>query len=166
MARRKRSGGRSRVLRTLNLLAFLPLAPRVPLYGRLLLALVGDDRVPTSRKALLALAAAYVVSPWDLVPDWLPILGGLDDVLVIVIAVDAFLSGLPHHLVDEKLAELDISRAELDADLQRVRRTLPRPLRAAVARLPDAIDGLATFIERSGLHDRLRQLSKLEEQPA
>src|SRR5215213_6463758 len=101
MARQNRDGGRSRVMRTLNLLAFLPLAPRMPLYARLLMSLAADPRVPGSRKALLALAAAYVASPWDLVPDRLPFLGGLDDVVVVVLAVDAFLEGMPVGLVDE-----------------------------------------------------------------
>jgi uncharacterized membrane protein YkvA (DUF1232 family) len=164
MARRTH-GGRTRVLRTLNLLAFLPLAPRVPVYGRLLMSLVGDRRVPASRKVMLAVAAAYVVTPFDLVPDWLPVIGGLDDVLVVVLAVDAFLAGLPPRLVDEKLAELDIPRSELEADLQRVRRMVPKSVRAAAERIPDAFEGIASFIEESGIEGRLRRLARMEEQP-
>jgi hypothetical protein len=52
MARRKRSNQGIGLVRTLNLLAFLPLAGRAPMYGRLLWALVLDPRVPASRKAL------------------------------------------------------------------------------------------------------------------
>ena len=99
------------VLRTLNLLAFLPLAPRVPTYSKLLISLARDERVPASRKALLAVAGAYVLSPIDFVPDWMPLVGGLDDVLVVVLAVEAFLAGLPPKLVDEKLDELGIPRS-------------------------------------------------------
>lgn len=148
MARRNRSGGRSRVIRTLNLLAFLPLAPRIPVYGRLLWSLATDSRVPGSRKALLALAGAYVISPWDLVPDRVPLFGGLDDVVVVVLAVDAFLEGLPAGLIDEKLAELDIPRDELEDDLRRVRKAVPGSVRAAAARVPDALDGISGFIKR------------------
>jgi uncharacterized membrane protein YkvA (DUF1232 family) len=144
-------------MRTLNLLAFLPLAPRMPLYGRLLWSLASDSRVPGSRKALLALAAAYVLSPWDLVPDGLPVLGGLDDVVVVVLAVDAFLEGLPAGLVDEKLAELDIPRYELEDDLRRIRKAVPKSLREAVARVPDALEGIGAFVKR---------LQGTEEQPA
>jgi uncharacterized protein involved in cysteine biosynthesis len=133
MARRERSGGRLGVLRALNLLAFLPLAPRVPVYSKLL---------------------------WSLVPDWLPLLGGLDDVLVVVLAVEAFLEGLPASLIDEKLEELEIPRAELEEDMRRVRRAVPRSVRAIVARIPDAIDGLTTFIERSGVHGRISRLTQ------
>jgi uncharacterized membrane protein YkvA (DUF1232 family) len=159
VARRNRSGGRARVLRTLNLLAFLPLAPRVPVYGRLLVSLLGDERVPRSRKIMLALAAGYVLSPWDLVPDWVPLVGGLDDVLVVVVAIDAFLAGLPPTLIDEKLAELDIPRGELEDDLHRVRRAVPKTVRMAAARVPDAIEGISSFIEQSGIGGRLRQLA-------
>jgi uncharacterized membrane protein YkvA (DUF1232 family) len=152
-------------MRTLNLLAFLPLAPRVPLYGRLLISLISDERVPTSRKAMLALAAAYVISPFDLIPDWLPLVGGLDDVVVVVLAVDAFLAGLPPRLIDEKLAELDIPRRDLEDDLQRVRKTVPKPVRDAAARVPDAIEGVAAFVGDLGIEGRLRRLANMEEQP-
>lgn len=159
-------------MRTLNLLAFLPLAPRMPLYGRLLWSLASDSRVPGSRKALLGLAAAYVISPWDLVPDGLPLIGGLDDVVVVVLAVDAFLEGMPAGLVDEKLAELEITRSELEDDLRRIRRAVPRSVRMAAARVPDALDGIADFVERSGLERRIRQMMEgrmetgMEDQPA
>src|SRR6187402_2350884 len=147
MARRERSGGRMGVLRTLNLLAFLPLAPRVPTYSKLLIS-------------LLAVAGAYVLSPIDFVPDWLPLVGGLDDVLVVVLAVEAFLAGLPPTLIDEKLDELGIPRSELEEDMRRVRRMVPSSVRAIAARIPDAIDGLAQFIDRSGIESRLRRPSQ------
>jgi uncharacterized membrane protein YkvA (DUF1232 family) len=161
---RRNRGGQARVIRTLNLLAFLPLAPRVPLYGRLLVSLLGDKRVPRSHKMMLALAAAYVVAPFDLIPDWLPLVGGLDDVLVVVLAVDAFLAGLPPRLVDEKLKELDIPRSELEADLQRVRKAVPKSVRATAERVPDALEGVASFIENLGIESRLRRLTGMEEE--
>src|SRR5688572_206959 len=108
MARRSASGNRLGVMRALNLLAFLPIAGKAPLYGRLLLALVADSRVPPARKALLGLAAAYVVSPFDIIPERIPLLGAIDDIAVVVLAVDAFLEGLPKDLVNEKLEELGI----------------------------------------------------------
>ena len=146
------------MLRALNMLAFLPLASRAPLYGRLLWALAADPRVPASRKAMLGLAAAYVVSPFDLVPERVPVIGALDDVAVVVLAVDLFLDGLPAGLVGEKLDELGIPRQDLERDLQRVRRLVPKPLRRAMARIPDAIEGLSGFAREHGLDRRLREI--------
>src|SRR4051812_184509 len=101
MARSKQRG--LGALRVLNMLPFLPLAGRAPAYARLLLALAMDPRVPASRKALLGLAGAYIVSPIDLVPDMIPIIGAIDDVAVMVLAIDVFLEGLPRELLNEKL---------------------------------------------------------------
>ncbi|HUG46811.1 MAG TPA: YkvA family protein [Candidatus Limnocylindria bacterium] len=146
------------MIRALNLLAFLPVAGRAPVYGRLLWALASDPRVPASRKALLGLAAAYVVSPVDLIPDRIPVLGALDDVAVVVLAVDLFLDGLPRSLVNEKLNELGIPAEELDADLRRIRGLVPAPLRKAMARIPDALEGVASFARQRGFDRRLREL--------
>ncbi|CAN5669550.1 hypothetical protein BH23CHL7_BH23CHL7_13190 [soil metagenome] len=157
MSPRRRSGG-GRLTRALNLLAFLPLASRAPTYGRLLLTLALDPRVPLGRKALLGLAAAYVASPVDLIPERIPLIGVLDDVAVVVIAVDLFLDGLPPGVLDQTLAEVGMPREELDRDLARVRKTIPAPVRAAVGRLPEAIDGLVEAARSSGLERRLRDV--------
>ena len=140
----------------LNLLPFLPLAGKAPLYARLLWSLATDERVPASRKALLGIAGAYIVSPIDLVPEWLPIVGAIDDVAVMVLAVDVFLEGLPSGLVAEKLVELGIPPNELEDDLARVRRVVPRPVRALAARVPLALDRLAERIGESGVEERVR----------
>jgi uncharacterized membrane protein YkvA (DUF1232 family) len=154
MARSKRRGAGT--LRILNILPFLPLAGRAPVYARLLWSLASDPRVPTSRKALLALAAAYVASPIDLVPEEIPILGAIDDVAVVVIAIDAFLEGLPPEIVDEKLDQLGMTSTELERDLARVRRLVPKTVRQAVARVPDAIDGVSEFLSQLGLGRRVK----------
>ena len=51
--------------------------------------------MPATRKALLAGAAGYLVLGRDLIPDDIPIIGGLDDLVVVVLAVDLFLDGVP-----------------------------------------------------------------------
>jgi uncharacterized membrane protein YkvA (DUF1232 family) len=146
------------LLRVLNLLPFLPLAGRAPDYARLLWSLVMDSRVPTSRKALLGMAGAYIVAPIDLVPDFIPLIGAIDDVAVMVIAIDVFLDGLPKDLLNEKLADLGMSPTELESDLARVRRVVPRPLRQAMLRVPEALDATAEFITDNGLDRRVRDV--------
>jgi len=45
--------------------------------------LVRDPRVPRRRKALLVALTAYLALPFDLVPDFIPVAGQLDDVIVV-----------------------------------------------------------------------------------
>ena len=44
--------------------------------------LIGDPRVPRSSKALLFFGAAWIASPIDLIPEFIPVLGPLDDAVV------------------------------------------------------------------------------------
>jgi len=44
--------------------------------------LVGDPRVPRGTKALLIFGAAWIASPIDLIPEFIPVLGPLDDAVV------------------------------------------------------------------------------------
>ena len=53
----------------------------------LLRRLLGDDRVPRSRKLMLVGLVAYLSMPIDLVPDFIPVAGQLDDVLVAALAL-------------------------------------------------------------------------------
>jgi uncharacterized membrane protein YkvA (DUF1232 family) len=158
-----RKGRRSRsrstgggVRRLLGLAALLPLASRAPVYARLIAALVLDPRTPNSSKAVLGVAAGYVLVGRDLVPDELPLLGGLDDVVVVAIAIDVFLDAVDEDLLDEKLAELGIDRAAFDDDVGRIRRLLPGPVRRTIRRLPGLIAGAGEALQHSGLGPRLR----------
>lgn len=46
--------------------------------------LLRDPRVPRRAKAALAVAVPYLASPIDLIPDFVPVLGQLDDALLVV----------------------------------------------------------------------------------
>jgi uncharacterized membrane protein YkvA (DUF1232 family) len=147
-------------------MAFMPLASRAPLYARLMLALLMDERTPGSRKALLAGAAGYLLVGRDLIPDDIPVLGGLDDLVVVVLAVDLFLEGVPEDLLDEKLAELEIDRAAFDQDIARIRRMTPGPVRKTIRRIPELIGQAGAALQSSGVGPRVREWITREEQPA
>ena len=161
--RKRRRRGPSLLGRALGIMAFLPLASRAPMYARLIFSLVLDDRMPTSRKALLAGAAGYLVVGRDLISDDIPVLGGLDDLVVVVLAVDLFLDGVPSELLSEKLQELGIDRVAFDQDMARVRRLTPGPVRKTIRRIPAMVSQAGEAIEGTGVGPRVRNWISKEE---
>lgn len=146
-----------------SLLAFLPVASRVPDYARLIGALVLDERMPNDRKVMLGAAAGYLVLGRDLVPDGVPLVGGLDDLVIVVLAVDLFLDGVPPELLQEKLDDLAIDRASFDRDVAQIRRLTPGPVRRTIRRVPGLIAAAGRAIERSGVVPRTRSWITKEE---
>jgi len=161
--RARRSTGRAAVGRSLTILAFLPIASRAPLYARLALALALDDRMPTARKALLPAAAAYIALGRDIIPDDIPIIGGLDDLIVLVLAVELFFDGVPDDLLHEKLDELGIDGAAFDQDMAQIRRLTPGPIRRTIRRIPILAGDARRALERLGLGPRIRAWINKEE---
>ncbi len=156
--RGRKSGGRSAGLRRMiAAAAFMPLAGRTPLYGRLIWSLVSDERVPIGRKALLGGALGYVALGRDFVPDRVPILGQLDDLVVVALAIDVFVDGLDEALLAEKLEAAGIPRAAYDEDIARVRRLIPGPIRRAVRRVPHGVRLVADAVGQSGVPTQLRR---------
>jgi len=140
----------------LAMAAFLPLAGRAPIYARLIVALIQDRRMPKARTALLAGAAGYVILGRDIIPDDIPIIGGLDDLVVVVLAVELFLDGVPADLLDEKLRDLGIDRAAYDQDVAQIRRLTPKPVRRLIRRIAQAVEAAGQAIHASGLGPRTR----------
>lgn len=156
--RRDRRAGNGRIgaRRLLGWAALLPIASRAPMYGRLFAELLLDERTPMPRKAALAAAAGYLVVGRDLIPDDVPVIGGLDDLIVVVLAIDLFLDGVPDDVLDEKLDALGVDRRAFEEDVRRIRRFTPAPLRRIVRRLPDAVSFAGDALHHSQLGPKLR----------
>lgn len=67
----------------------------------MLLLGVRDPRVPITSKAVMIATLAYVASPIDLIPDFIPFVGHLDDMILIPIGVTVAVSLLPPTLRNE-----------------------------------------------------------------
>lgn len=67
------------------------------LFGRL----ARDPRVPRRYKLILAGVAAYLAMPIDLVPDFIPVAGQLDDAIIVSLALRAVLRGAGEELLAE-----------------------------------------------------------------
>ncbi len=61
--------------------------------------LAADPGLPRAAKIALGAVAVYLASPFDLVPDFIPFLGYLDDVLLLAILVDGVLNYVDRCLV-------------------------------------------------------------------
>jgi uncharacterized membrane protein YkvA (DUF1232 family) len=149
--------------RFMKYLAFLPVASRAPTYSRLIWELIRDERTPNSRKALLGVALGYLVLGRDIIPDDIPVLGGLDDLVVVVLAVDLFLDGVPRDVLHEKLDLLGIDRASYERDMAQVRRLMPGPVRRVIRRVPEAIAAAGRAVEATGIGPRIRTWITKEE---
>lgn len=60
-----------------------------------------DPRVPWSVKLFAAAIAAYALSPIDLIPDFIPVLGYLDDVIILPAAIALAIRMIPAGLMAE-----------------------------------------------------------------
>jgi uncharacterized membrane protein YkvA (DUF1232 family) len=63
--------------------------------------LLRDPRVPRRHKRLLGVLIGYLALPFDLVPDFIPIAGHLDDALIVALALRVVLRGSGSELVRE-----------------------------------------------------------------
>jgi len=81
---------------------------QLPNLLRLYWRLLADRRVPLWPKAVLLGAVVYVVSPVDLLPDVLPVLGQLDDLTLIALVGRSFLWWCPPDVVAEHMRALRI----------------------------------------------------------
>ena len=65
---------------------------QLPQYLRLLGGLISDPRVALVDKLLVAGAMAYIVMPIDLIPDFIPFFGEIDDLYILVLALQRLVS--------------------------------------------------------------------------
>jgi uncharacterized membrane protein YkvA (DUF1232 family) len=73
-----------------------------------------DPRVPWYAKAFAALVVAYAFSPIDLIPDFVPLLGYLDDLLLVPLGIALSIKMIPAEVLDEcrERARADLDRAQ------------------------------------------------------
>lgn len=77
------------------------LATFVPDCISLVTRLARDPRVPRARKLLLLALIGYLAFPFDLVPDFIPVAGQLDDVLIVALVLRSFIRSGGEDLIRE-----------------------------------------------------------------
>lgn len=74
-------------------------------------ALFSDRRVPIWARIVAVALALYVALPIDIVPDFIPLLGQLDDVLILMIGAGLLLRSIPRAVLEEHVGRLESERA-------------------------------------------------------
>src|SRR4051812_39629831 len=70
-----------------------------------------DPRVPWYSKALAVVVAAYALSPIDLIPDFIPVLGYLDDLILVPLGIALVVSLIPPEVMKEHRIRATASKA-------------------------------------------------------
>lgn len=73
----------------------------IPNYLKLIYRLLRDGRVVATEKAMLMATAVYVVSPLDFLPDVIPFLGQVDDVLLVALILQRFMNSVDRNILYE-----------------------------------------------------------------
>jgi len=104
---------------------------QLPSYLRLLGGLLTDRRVNNVDKLLVAGAMAYILMPVDLIPDFIPFIGEVDDVFVLVMALQRLVAnaGRPVLLSHWKGSIEDLADLNLKEALAAAAFFLPRGIR-------------------------------------
>ena len=128
------SGGASAQIRKLAADAVYLLPNLIKLLGRL----VKDPRVPRRSQVVIGAALAYLVSPVDLIPEFIPVVGFADDVLLVSYAINHLITVAGEDVVLEHwdgprdMLELVRSVLEVASDL------VPPQLKRLIGRLTGA----------------------------
>ena len=98
------------LLRSVGLRRFVQIVAHLPSFAKLFFRLAKDPRVGFKPKLVLVACAAYFVLPTDLIPDFIPIAGQMDDLVVIFLGLKLFLWLCPKEVVQEHVRAIAAGR--------------------------------------------------------
>lgn len=79
---------------------------------RLASALFREPRVSLVPSLIAVALIAYLAMPIDIVPDFIPVLGYVDDLLILVVGAGLLLHSIPAHVLEEHVARVESARTE------------------------------------------------------
>jgi len=69
--------------------------------AQILLIAYRDSRTPLSAKILIGITMGYLLSPIDLIPDFIPVLGLLDDLIIVPLLITLSIKLIPKNILEE-----------------------------------------------------------------
>lgn len=106
----------------------------LPNFLKLLGRMLRDPRIPRRRKIVAGIVLGYVLSPIDVIPDVIPLVGQVDDILLVAVALDHLLKGADADLVAEHWEGSPEALEIVGAIVEWGAGLVPRPLRRLLTR--------------------------------
>jgi uncharacterized membrane protein YkvA (DUF1232 family) len=115
----------------MSLAILLKLVQAVPKYGRLVYCLYRDPRTPRVWKIGLGVSVAAILSPFVNVPEIVPVLGEMETVALVILAITASLRFVPESLINEHEAAIAAGTSYFHQDMNNaVKQAMERRRRA------------------------------------
>ncbi len=112
--------------------AFTALVKRMPGYMVLTKRILADPNVPPVSKAYLGVGGVYAISPIDLIPGIIPVVGQLDDAYILLMGLRQSVRTMPDSVANAHLAAANIGRQDIDNDIALVVRLAKRIARRVI----------------------------------
>ena len=97
--------------------AKLPFLDKISLAG----SLFRDRRIGVAPRLIAFGLVLYIASPIDLLPDFIPVIGYFDDILIVLVGAGLLLRSIPHHIIEEHVSRYEEQASE-PKTLERARR--------------------------------------------
>lgn len=81
--------------------------------AKVLMIAYRDQRTPLAAKILIGITIGYLLSPIDLIPDFIPLLGFLDDVIIVPLLIIASIKLIPANVLNEAREKVKTSTITL-----------------------------------------------------
>jgi uncharacterized membrane protein YkvA (DUF1232 family) len=95
-------------------IAKLPFFDKISLAG----ALFRDRRIGLAPRLVALALVLYLAMPLDIIPDFIPVLGYLDDILIVGIGAVLLLRSIPRHIIEEQVARYEEKQSGAATNVQ------------------------------------------------
>ena len=89
-------------------IAKLPFLDKIALAG----SIFRDERIPVAPRIIALALVLYIASPIDLIPDFIPVIGLFDDILIVLIGAGLLLRNIPDYIIEDHISRYELRAAD------------------------------------------------------